>query len=90
MSTPKQALRAHLDAMHAGHMKVARGHGRINGVAPATDRSTLVELKRFHAETHYRYHPNHWHGPTPNRGADARPEGWKTGGWVNTMAEAQA
>jgi hypothetical protein len=64
--TPKQALLTHILSMHGlGHPRPA-GHW------------TLERLRKWHAHTHHRFSPNHFHAG-PNLGPDQRPPGWYTG-----------
>ena len=63
--TPKATLRRHMEERHA---KV-----RLCG------RETFADLQHVHAEQHWRYVVDHGHGPNPNQGPGARPEGWYTG-----------
>ena len=64
--TPKQKLREHLDRMH----------GTRGLLLP--QRSTLVQLQRWHANEHHRYHTSHYHAGV-NLGPDQRPDGWYSG-----------
>lgn len=63
-ATPKQALLAHIDAMH--RRKLPR------------KRMSYQELGQWHAAQHHHYLNNHVHAGV-NLGPDNRPAGWRTG-----------
>lgn len=69
MATPKQTLWAHIREFHP-RWKVAHPRPGVN--------TTLVELVRWHAIQHHRFHINHIHEGV-NLGAGNRPVGWRTG-----------
>jgi hypothetical protein len=61
--TPKQALLGHVEERH-------------HQALPAS--WTKARIAKWHANTHWRYSPDHYHAGS-NRGPDDRPDGWETG-----------
>lgn len=63
MSTPRQILKAHIDAEHKGMPK---------------SHTTFAQMQTWHKRVHHKYYTGHWHEGS-NTGADDRPPGWYTG-----------